>query len=180
MNKNGANANAIKESWNQWADTWYTKYRTDEAIAKVAANPASAFHRTTCEMLQDAMPDLKEKRVLVPSSGDNHAVFALHLMGAKVTSCDISEKQLEYASAIAKSRGWSDIEFVCDDTMQLSKIRSGEYDFVYTSNGVHVWIHDLNAMYRNIQRVLKPNGTYIMFDIRVRRGRYVLGGRFHR
>ncbi|NOU90605.1 methyltransferase domain-containing protein [Paenibacillus sp. LMG 31460] len=156
--------NVIKDNWNQWSETWYQKYRTDEVITKIITSPKSAFHHMTYSIIQEAIPDLNGKRVLVPSSGDNHAVFAFHLMGAKVTSCDISEKQLENGYAIAKKHDW-DIEFICDDTMKLTKINSKEYDFVYTSNGVHVWINDLKSMYNNIQRVLKQDGTYIMFDI---------------
>jgi SAM-dependent methyltransferase len=156
--------NVVKDSWNQWSDTWYQKYRTEEAIRKIINSPESAFHRITYSMIHEAFPDMNGKRVLVPSSGDNHAVFAFHLMGAKVTSCDISEKQLESGYTIANNQGW-DIEFICEDTMQLSTINSNEYDFVYTSNGVNVWINDLKSMYNNIQRVLKQNGTYIMFDI---------------
>lgn len=156
--------NIIKDRWNHWSDTWYQKYRTDEAIKKIINSPAAAFQRMTYSMIREAIPDLNGKRILVPSSGDNHAVFAFHLLGAKVTSCDISEKQLENAYNIAVNRGW-DIEFVCDDTMKLSKINNSEYDFVYTSNGVHIWINDLESMYSNIQRVLKQKGTYIMFDI---------------
>jgi len=156
--------NIIRDNWNQWSDTWYPKYRTEEAISKIIKTPESAFHPITYAMIQRALPNLQDKRVCVPSSGDNHAVFAFHLMGAKVTSCDISEKQLENSSSIAHKHGWG-IEFICDDTMKLSNIKSGEYDFVYTSNGVHVWIHDLNAMYQNIHRILKTSGSYIMFDI---------------
>lgn len=158
------NTHVIKDQWNQWSDTWYLKYRTDEAIRKIINSPASAFHRKTYSMIQEAIPDMNGKRVLVPSSGDNHAVFAFHLMGAKVTSCDISEKQVENAYHIAKNHDW-DIEFICDDTMKLTKISPNAYDFVYTSNGVHIWINDLESMYNNIYRVLKPTGTYIMFDI---------------
>ncbi|WP_028551508.1 class I SAM-dependent methyltransferase [Paenibacillus sp. UNC451MF] len=120
-------------------------YRTEEAIAKIITRPESAFHPTTYLMIQEAFPDLHGKRICVPSSGDNHAVFAFHLMGAKVTSCDISERQLENSANIAHKHGW-DIEFICDDTMKLDKIDSGKYDFVYTSNGVHVWINNLNAI----------------------------------
>ncbi|MDU0201800.1 class I SAM-dependent methyltransferase [Paenibacillus sp. MAH-36] len=157
-------ANVIKEQWNQWSDTWYRKYRSDEVIAKIMKSPESAFPSKTYAMIQEAMPDMSGKRVLVPSSGDNHAVFAFHLMGAKVTSCDISEKQVENAYEVAKNNNW-DIEFICDDTMKLAEISHNEYDFVYTSNGVHIWINDLKSMYKNIHRVLKQNGTYIMFDI---------------
>jgi len=35
--------------------------------------------------------ELKGKKICVPSSGDNHVVFAFALLGAKVTSCDIAE-----------------------------------------------------------------------------------------
>jgi SAM-dependent methyltransferase len=48
--------------------------------------------------------------------------------------------------------------------MKLEGIPDGEYDLVYTSNGVHVWINDLPSMYRNFNRVLKPDGRYIMFE----------------
>lgn len=154
----------VKESWDNWSDTWYQKYRTDEAIFKIIDSPVSAFHNTTLSMIKEQFPDLRGKRVCVPSSGDNHAVFAFHLLGAKVTSCDISEKQLHHSSAIADKYGW-DIEFICDDTMHLSNLQDHEFDLVYTSNGVHVWISDLDAMYRNIQRILKNDGIYVMFDI---------------
>jgi SAM-dependent methyltransferase len=154
----------IKNRWNQWSETWYLRYRTDEAISKVIKHPESAFHQTTYSLINKAFPNMQGKRICVPSSGNNHAVFAFHLMGAKVTSCDISEIQIENSAKIAREHGW-DIEFICDDTMNLSKIKSSEYDFVYTSNGVHVWINDLNSMYNNIHRILKSNGAYITFDV---------------
>lgn len=69
------NTHVIKDQWNQWSDTWYLKYRTDEAIRKIINSPASAFHRKTYSMIQEAIPDMNGKRVLVPSSGDNHAVL---------------------------------------------------------------------------------------------------------
>lgn len=42
-------------------------------------------------------------------------------MGAKVTSSDISERQLENAKVISDEWGL-EIEFICDNTMFLSKI----------------------------------------------------------
>lgn len=155
---------AVKKIWDEWSETWYPQYRTDQVIAKIINNPESAFHKTTYGMLRKVLPDLQGKRICVPSSGDNHAVFAFHLMGASVTSVDISERQLEHSAVIANKHGW-DIEFICDDTMELSQIKSREYDLVYTSNGVHVWIHDLESMYQNIYRILRDNGAYLMYEI---------------
>ncbi|GLX67998.1 hypothetical protein [Paenibacillus glycanilyticus] len=75
--------NPVRDSWNEWSDTWYTKYRTEQAIATIIQSPATAFHPTVFAMLQESFPDFNGIRVLVPSSGDNHAVFAFHLMGQK-------------------------------------------------------------------------------------------------
>ena len=129
-------------------------------------NPAKAFHHTTWALLKQYMPDMGGKRVCVPSSGDNHAVFAFAMMGAQVTSCDISENQLANAQRIAAEHGWGrSIEFVCADTMKLNGIADNAYDFVYTSNGVHVWINDLPGMYHNIMRIIKPGGTYMLYEL---------------
>lgn len=126
--------------------------------------PESAFHRKTWEVICDVFSDLKGKKILVPSSGDNRAVFAFAALGAEGVSCDICEKQLEYAKEIAEKYSLN-IQFQVEDTMTLSGIASGEYDFVYTSEGVHVWISDLPGMYNNIARVLKKGGVYINYEI---------------
>ncbi|MCL2519218.1 MAG: class I SAM-dependent methyltransferase, partial [Oscillospiraceae bacterium] len=101
--------------------------------------------------------NVKGKKVLVPSSGDNKAVFGFHLLGAQVTSCDLAENQLKNAKIIADKYNW-DIEFICQDSMKLELIKDGEYDLVYTSNGAHIWIGDLLGMYTNFHRVLKDGG----------------------
>ncbi|GMK37656.1 hypothetical protein PCCS19_07100 [Paenibacillus sp. CCS19] len=157
------NAKLINK-WNEWSETWYPIYRTDEVISGIIRNPESAFHPATYAMLRQACPTLEGKRICVPSSGNNHAAFAFHLMGASVTSVDISERQIANSAAIAAKHGW-DIQFICDNTMTLGEIPSNAYDLVYTSNGVHVWIDDLSAMYRSIHRILTDGGTYLMLDV---------------
>ena len=155
----------VVKFWNDTSDSeWYNDYRTDEVINGIIENPKSAFHHKAWERILDNITNFKNKKICVPSSGDNHAVFAFALLGAEVTSCDISERQIENAKAIANRYNW-EIEFVCDDTMSLSKIADNTYDFVYTSNGVHVWIDDLYAMYRSIFRILKNDGKYLMYEI---------------
>lgn len=154
----------IKKEWNDKSDSWYPILRTEEIINKIALNPEVSFHKLTLSMIKEYFPDLKGTRILVPSSGDNHAVFSFAQMGARVTSSDFAERQLENAAEIARKHGWQ-IEFICDNTMTLNTITSSEYDLVYTSNGVHVWIYDLDSMYANIYRVLKNTGKCIMFDV---------------
>lgn len=155
----------VKDGWNETADsTWYQSLRTEERIAALKGDPASAFHPQVSQLMQKHLGAFRGKQVLLPSSGDNHAAFALALLGAEVTSADISERQLENAEAIAGRLGLT-IRFVCEDTMKLTAIESGAYDLVYTSNGTHSWIVELDEMYRQIHRVLKPFGFSIMYDV---------------
>ena len=155
----------VKDSWNETADSdWYQSLRTDEKIEELVKEPANAFHPSVYQLINKYTLDLRGKKVLLPSSGDNHAAFAFALMGAEVTSVDISEKQLEHAQEIANKLNLS-ISFVCDDTTQLSNIEDSSFDLVYTSNGTHTWIADIVTMYKNIYRVLKPTGLSVMFDI---------------
>lgn len=155
----------IKDRWNITSDSeWYTSLRSDEKIEALVKNPSSAFHPEVYALIQKYFPDLKGKKVLLPSSGDNHAAFAFALLGAQVTSADISERQLENAAIIAGKLKLS-IDFICDDTMQLSNIPDARYDLVYTSNGTHTWIPYIDTMYHNISRVLKTGGYSMMYDI---------------
>ena len=158
-------AGRVKAFWNETSDSeWYRSLRTDEKISHLKEKPESAFHPAVYELIRKYLPEIKGRSILLPSSGDNHAAFAFALMGARVTSADISERQLENASVIAERLGL-EIEFICDDTMQLSRICDEAYDLVYTSNGTLSWISDIDSMYRNIYRVLKAGGRSVLYDV---------------
>lgn len=164
MNSDEIN-NRVRDYWNETSDSeWYRSLRTNEKIRKLKDKPESAFHPAVHELIRKYLPDMKGRHILLPSSGDNHAAYAFALMGAHVTSADISERQLENASVIASQLGL-DIEFVCDDTMKLSHIRDQAYDMVYTSNGTLSWISDIDSMNRNIYRVLKTGGHSVTYDM---------------
>ncbi|QSX05116.1 class I SAM-dependent methyltransferase [Sedimentibacter sp. zth1] len=155
----------VINEWNDISDSdWYMSYRTNEVIREILTNPVSVFHNKTWEVIKNAIPNLKDINICVPSSGDNRAVLALAAMGANVTSGDICEKQLEHAKKIAEKNNLN-IKFIAQDTMKLDEIESNQFDFVYTSEGVHVWINDLNSMYKNIYRILKKDGVYINYEI---------------
>ena len=155
----------VKRYWDETADSeWYRSLRTEEKLNGLRDNPKTAFYPGVLELMEKHVGAFGGKRILLPSSGDNHAAFAFALMGAKVTSADISERQLEHAAHI--SGRWNlDIDYVCDDTTYLSKLGDGTFDLVYTSNGTLSWIEDLKAMYGSIARVLKKGGHSAMFDV---------------
>ncbi len=149
--------------WNNCSDEYYQSRYAGSILEDIQHDPSYAFPVETFEMIKMAFPDMTGKRVLVASSGDNAAVFGFHLLGAEVTSTDLSEKQLENAAKLASARSWN-IQFVRTDSMTLDGISDSDYDLVYTSNGVHVWIGDLPVMYQSFNRVLRQGGYYINFE----------------
>ena len=153
--------NPIKNYWDNCANKWYAKNKPNHEAVK--ENPQLGFPAAVYPLIRKYLGDLNNKKVLVPSSGDNVAAFGFHLLGAKVTSCDLSENQIYNAKKIAQANNW-DIEFIVQDTMNLDKINGNEYDLIYTSNGTHVWISDMPCMYKNIHRVLKQSGYNIFFE----------------
>ena len=155
-----------RKNWDAYAGEYARFNHAPEILQPVLDDPAKAFHSATWNLLRQFFPDFRGRRVCVPSSGDNHAVFAFARLGAQVTSCDISEHQLAYArEAAQRAHLDNSIDFVCTDTMTLAGIADSIYDLVYTSNGVHVWLGDLPSMYRNIYRVLAPGGMNILYEI---------------
>jgi len=154
----------IKDNWNERSDAYYAEeYSDKDTAAEIKKCPERGFPIAFLPVMKRFVPDLRGKKVCVPSSGDNVAVFALHLLGAEVTALDISENQIANAKKIAEANGW-DITYHCADSMDLSVLADNTFDMVYTSNGVHVWISDLQKMYGHIRRILKPGGHYLFFE----------------
>jgi SAM-dependent methyltransferase len=164
MSNNKINKEQIKDSWNNDSDNYYARtYNNTDILFSLKQSPCKAFPSTVWQNICRYFPDLHGVKVCVPSSGDNIAVFAFHLLGAAVTSCDISSEQIKNAKRIADAESWN-IEFHVCDSMELSGVRNDIYDLVYTSNGVHTWISDLEVMYGNFYRILKNTGKYIFFE----------------
>lgn len=151
-------------NWDSFSESYLRYKHSNKFVQPILDNPTTAFEPAAWAQIHQHFPSLAGKRVCVPSSGDNYAVLAFALMGAQVTSCDISPAQLQAGQHLAEKLGLN-IEFIQADTMRLNGLPDAAFDLVYTSNGVHVWLNDLPAMYRNVCRVLKKNGVYVMCDI---------------
>jgi len=104
---------------------------------------------------------IDQKEVAVLGSGDNEAVFALAGLGAKVTSVDLSKKQLEVAAKRAKQLHL-EITFVQADVVDLRVFKEEQFDLVFTGGHVGVWVADLMTYYQEALRILKPGGTFIV------------------
>lgn len=86
-------------------------------------------------------------------------------LGAKVTGVDYSEKAIALARSLAAELG-IEANFVCSNIYDLvseEKLR-GQFDIVYTAQGVLGWLPDLEGWAKTIAHYLKPGGTFYILE----------------
>jgi hypothetical protein len=115
---------ANRRRWDAGSASWAFRADTRGIWKKCHIDPSLALHSGGLKWLDR----IAGKRIAVLGSGDNQVVFALAGLGAKVTSIDISEQQLEVARRIAGALGL-DVEFlrgdVCENAFRLSASTPG-------------------------------------------------------
>jgi len=116
-----------------------------------------------CDRELAHLGDIAGKCVCVLGSGDNQVAFALAGMEARVTSVDISQRQLDVAKRRAEELRLP-MSFLRADVTDLSEIGSAVFDAVYTGGHVAVWVSDLNAYYAEAARILRPGGLFMVAE----------------
>jgi len=150
---------ANRACWNEWAD-WRRRLRDEKGIW-------NQCHRDPTLVLSSGemrfLHNVGGKDVCVLGSGDNEVVFALAGMGARVTSVDIAEKQLEIAAERAGILGLS-VSFIRADVTDLAGIEDGTFDVVYTGGHMSLWVSDIGKYYAEAVRILRRGGLFIVND----------------
>ena len=155
---------ANRRHWDSAALEWQQLRDRDQLWRKCHEQPSLAFAGEALDMIREFVGELRGKRACVIGSGDNYAAFALAGLGAKVTSTDISEQQLEVAAQRAAVLGL-DIQFVRCDAADLGPVPDAEFDLVCSTNGFLVWIAEPGRVFCAVNRLLKPGGYYVLYDI---------------
>ena len=150
---------ANRACWNEWAEWWGKKADDRGVWRRCHCDPTLVLSAGEMRFLSD----MQGKDVCVLGSGDNEVVFALAGMGGKVTSVDISERQLEIAEERAGILGLS-VSFVRADVMDLGSIEDGTFDLVYTGGHMSVWVADVERYYAEAVRILRQGGLLIVND----------------
>lgn len=145
--------------WDAWSAWWAHRADKRGIWRRCHLDPSLALHSDELRWFGD----VARRRVAVLGSGDNQAVFALAGLGAKVTSVDISDQQIEIARKRAATLGLR-VDFVRADVVDLSVLNDRSFDIVYTGGHVAVWVSDLRRYYREAARILRPNGLLIVSE----------------
>ena len=148
---------ANRKGWDAVSPHWQAMIEERVDWRKCPTDPTIVLSRQELEHLEH----VSGKDVAVLGSGDNLVVFALAGMGARVTSLDISQKQLDTAAQRATELGL-EITFVQADVVDLSSLRDESFDLVYTGGHVAVWVSDLKTYYSEACRILRAGGIFIV------------------
>ena len=94
-----------------------------------------------------------------------HRLAALY-PHSQFTGMDLSQEAIEYARGEASRQGLHNLEFVAVDVSDFDATAEPEgFDCVTTFDAVHDQAKPLNVL-RGIYRALKPDGVYLMQDIK--------------
>jgi ubiquinone/menaquinone biosynthesis C-methylase UbiE len=111
-------------------------------------------------------PGLEGKRLLEVGCGNGvQSMYTLERGNmAWVTGLDFNKDNVELATRIAKQRGHENIDFVHGDAQDMKEIPDNSYDCVLNVESAFHY-PDKPAFFREINRVLKPGGSYVIADI---------------
>jgi SAM-dependent methyltransferase len=106
---------------------------------------------------------LAPSRVLDVATGGGHTALALAPIAGSVTAYDVTEPMLRAARGFLRERGAGAAAFVAGDVQALP-FRDGAFDVVTCRIAAHHF-GDVAAAVREVRRVLRPGGSFLLQDI---------------
>jgi SAM-dependent methyltransferase len=149
---------SLHERETEFHDEWARSTNLD------AINVREAFESPTAmenRFILKSMGDLKGKRILDIGSGLGESSVYFALLGASVTTVDISPVMVETAVRLGEKHGVK-LEGIVSTAEGLSVPRD-HYDFVYIANAIH-HVPDRPALFRQIHDALRPGGKFFSID----------------
>lgn len=142
------------------------KEAIQQQFGSVAAHYAvSAVHSGGPDL--DAMLAATElhgdERLLDAGCGTGHTALAFAPRVAEVVAVDLTEEMLAQGRHLAAERGIANVVFQRGDVERLD-LPDASFDAVTSRYSAHHYAHPLAAL-REIRRVLKPGGVFLLVDV---------------
>jgi ubiquinone/menaquinone biosynthesis C-methylase UbiE len=142
------------------------KQAVQDQFGKVAANYlTSAVHAAGADLalLANQMRPFPAASVLDAGCGAGHASAAVAPLVREVVAFDLTATMLEQVRALAAQRGLANIQTAQGDVEALP-FEDERFDHVVSRYSAHHWPNPAAAL-REIRRVLKPGGRFVLSDI---------------
>lgn len=89
--------------------------------------------------------------------------LSLARMGANVIGVDLSDKCVEKAKELSDELALN-ADFICSNVMNCTNVIDKQFDIVFTSYGTITWLPELQTWAKQVFKLLKPGGKFIMVD----------------
>ena len=115
-------------------------------------------------IIEEELGDILGKSIIHLQCNTGADTIALVKKGAIVTGIDLVPDNIFYAKKLSQELGIQNIDFIESDIMELKEKHDKKYDLVFTSEGVLIWLPDLNKWAETIKHLLKDNGVLYVMD----------------
>lgn len=107
--------------------------------------------------------DIKGKRILHLQCHFGQDTISLARMGAELTGVDLSDKAIESANELARKAN-EKATFICCDIYDLPNYLDEQFDIIFTSYGVILWMPDIDKWAKIVAQYLKPKGKLVFVE----------------
>ncbi len=140
-------------------------------VAQQFGNTASAYLTSTVHAQGADLAQLRAIAAALPKRpvvldlgcGAGHASFAVAPASESVTAFDLSPRMLEVVADAARQRGHDNLRTQQGNVERLP-FADASMCMVITRFSAHHWL-DVPAALREVKRVLKPRGVFVVIDI---------------
>ncbi|MHA1138071.1 MAG: class I SAM-dependent methyltransferase [Candidatus Thorarchaeota archaeon] len=148
---------ANRKMWDQFA-----KINVDSTTYKTQSFLEGTTSLNSIEL--EEVGDVKGKSLLHLQSHFGLDALSWVREGAKVTGVDFSGEGISIARNLAQKAN-IEAQFIQSNIFDLPDVLDEQFDIVYTSYGVLVWLHDLNRWAEIVTHFLKPGGTFYIAEM---------------
>jgi SAM-dependent methyltransferase len=138
------------------------------AAVRAQTQPSASFfssgHGTLPEFVLAAAGNVSGANVLQLMCATGEDTLSWAGLGAQAVGVDISPRQIEIARQKAAQAGLPARFYAADVYNLPDDLMRQDFDLVYLSLGIMVWLPDLNGWAQACARCLKPGGRLILYE----------------
>ncbi|MCE9994107.1 methyltransferase domain-containing protein [Enterobacter asburiae] len=133
--------------------------------SQASAYLSSAVHASGRDLtrLSERLAAFPQAHVLDLGCGAGHASFTAAQQVAQVTAYDLSAQMLQVVSDAAKAKGLNNVA-TRQGYAESLPFADESFGVVISRYSAHHW-HDVGQALREVKRVLKPGGIFIVMDV---------------
>lgn len=133
--------------------------------SQASAYLSSAVHASGRDLVRlgERLAAFPQAHVLDLGCGAGHASFTAAQQVAHVTAYDLSSQMLDVVAEAAKAKGLNNID-TRQGYAESLPFDDASFDVAISRYSAHHW-HDVGQALREVRRVLKPGGIFIIMDV---------------